>query len=47
MAIYVNERTVHYHVFAVLGEIGVSSRTAAASEAAKLGIGPRPCVSRA
>jgi DNA-binding NarL/FixJ family response regulator len=34
----ISERTVHHHVSAVLAKIGVSSRTAAAREAARMGI---------
>ena len=34
----ISERTVHHHVSAVLSKIGVSSRAAAAREAARLGI---------
>ena len=34
----ISERTVHHHVSAVLAKIGVSSRTAAVREAARLGI---------
>jgi DNA-binding NarL/FixJ family response regulator len=35
----ISERTVHHHVSAVLSKVGVSSRTAAARVATKLGIG--------
>src|SRR5262249_49636245 len=35
---YISERTVHPHVSAVLSKIGASSRTAAAREAARMGL---------
>jgi DNA-binding NarL/FixJ family response regulator len=38
--LFISERTVHHHVSAVLAKIGVSSCTAAAREAARLGIEP-------
>ena len=37
---FISERTVHHHVSAVLAKVGVSSRTAAAREAARLGSAP-------
>jgi DNA-binding CsgD family transcriptional regulator/tetratricopeptide (TPR) repeat protein len=39
--LYISERTVDHHVSAVLAKIGVSSRSAAAREAARIGITSR------
>ncbi len=36
--LFISERTVHHHVSAVLAKIGATSRSAAAAEAARLGI---------
>jgi DNA-binding CsgD family transcriptional regulator/tetratricopeptide (TPR) repeat protein len=36
--LFISERTVHHHVSAILGKIGVQSRSAAGREAARLGI---------
>ncbi|REF99962.1 AAA ATPase-like protein [Asanoa ferruginea] len=37
--LFLSERTVHHHVSAILRKLGVSSRTQAISESARLGIG--------
>jgi DNA-binding CsgD family transcriptional regulator/tetratricopeptide (TPR) repeat protein len=38
--LFISERTVNHHVSALLAKIGVSSRTAAAREAARMGLEP-------